>query len=120
MPGRAVRTTLAALVMLAPVAAAADVPQIPDVTGRVVDGAGILRPDTRERLTTELAAHERATGNQVAVLTVATLGGEPVENFANRVFARWKLGQKGKDNGVLVVVASGDHRARIEVGYGLE
>src|SRR4029453_16747559 len=54
------------------------------------------------------------------VLTIPTLDGESVEEFANRVFAAWKLGQKGKDNGVLVVVAPQDRKMRIEVGDGLE
>jgi uncharacterized protein len=71
-------------------------------------------------LTGALEAHERATADQIVVLTTPTLGGEPVESYANRVFHAWALGQKGKDNGVLVVVAPHDRKMRIEVGYGLE
>jgi uncharacterized protein len=93
---------------------------VPYLTGRVVDNAEILKPETRKRLTEVLRAHEQKTTNQVAVLTVRTLEGESVEEYAVRVFEQWKLGQKGKDNGVLVLVASGDRRMRIEVGYGLE
>ncbi len=98
-------------------ALAADVPYL---TGRVVDDAEILKPATRERVTAMAKAHEDKTTDQIVVLTIPTLGGESVEEFANRVFAAWKLGQKGRDNGVLVVVAPQDRRMRIEVGYGLE
>jgi uncharacterized protein len=101
----------------APRVVAVDVPYL---TGRVVDDAEILSPATRERLATDLAAHEKRTTNQVVVLTIPTLDGESVEDFAARVFEAWKLGQKSKDNGVLVIVAPQDRRMRIEVGYGLE
>ena len=67
-----------------------------------------------------LKAHEDKTSNQIAVLTLPTLDGESVEGYATRVFEAWKLGQKGKDNGVLVVVVPKDRKMRIEVGYGLE
>jgi uncharacterized protein len=98
-------------------ARAADVPFL---TGRVVDNAEILKPGTRETLADALKAHEQATGNQIAVLTLPTIDGESVEQFATRVFDNWKLGQKGKDNGVLVIVVPRDRKMRIEVGYGLE
>jgi uncharacterized protein len=98
-------------------AAAVDVPYL---TGRVTDNAEILGADARTRLDDLLRAHEQATGNQIAVLTVPTLDGESIEDFSTRVFGAWKLGQKGKDNGVLVVVVPRDRRMRIEVGYGLE
>ncbi len=93
---------------------------MPYLTGRVVDNAEILKPATRERIAALAKAHEDKTTDQIAVLTIPTLGGDSVEEFANRVFAAWKLGQKGKDNGVLVVVAPQDRKMRIEVGYGLE
>jgi len=93
---------------------------VPYLTGRVVDQAEILKPATHKRLAEVLRAHEQKTTNQVAVLTVRTLNGESVEEYAVRVFEQWKLGQKGKDNGVLVLVASEDRRMRVEVGYGLE
>lgn len=98
-------------------AAATDVPFL---SGRVVDDAEILAPETRERLAARLKAHEHKTTNQVAVLTVPTIAPESIEEYASRVFAAWKLGQRGKDNGVLVVVVPDDRRMRIEVGYGLE
>jgi uncharacterized protein len=93
---------------------------IPYLSGRVVDQAGVLSTQARERLAAMLQAHERATGNQIVVLTVPTLGGESVEDYAVRVFAEWKLGSRDKDNGVLIVVVPQDRRVRIEVGYGLE
>ena len=98
-------------------ASAADVPVL---TGRFVDTAGIIRPDTRARITAVLKAHEEATTNQIAVLTVPTIQPESIEEYAVKVFASWKLGQKGRDNGVLLVVVPQDRKLRIEVGYGLE
>lgn len=108
---------LAALLLIAVIAAAAEVPFL---TGRVTDNAGVLSDDTQRSLTALLKAHEDSTGNQIAVLTIPTLDGEGIEEYSLRVFEAWKLGKKGKDNGVLVVVAPNDRRMRIEVGYGLE
>ena len=110
---------LLALLALA-AAARAQGAEVPYLTGRVVDNAEILKPDTQRRIAAELQAHEKKTTNQIAVLTVPSLGGESVEEYAVRVFEQWKLGRKGKDNGVLVVVVPQDRRMRIEVGYGLE
>jgi len=93
---------------------------IPYLTGRVTDNAQILSAQARKSLTESLRAHEGRTTNQIAVLTVPTLAGEGIEEYAVRVFEAWKLGQKGKDNGVLIIVSPGDRRMRIEVGYGLE
>jgi len=93
---------------------------IPYLTGRVTDNAQILSPETRQSLTETLKEHEDRTTNQIAVLTVPTLDGENIEEYAVRVFDAWKLGQKGKDNGILIIVVPDDHRMRIEVGYGLE
>jgi uncharacterized protein len=98
-------------------ALAADVPYL---SGRVVDNAEILKAETKRNLTAQLKAHEQETTNQIAVLTVPSLEGESVESYAEQVFNAWKLGQKGKDNGVLVLVAPNERRMRIEVGYGLE
>jgi uncharacterized protein len=108
---------LFAVALLAQAALAIDVPYL---TGRVTDNAEILNAETRKALTEQLAAHERATTNQVAVLTVPTIGDASIEEYAVEVFNAWKLGRKGKDNGVLVVIAPNERRLRIEVGYGLE
>src|SRR4029450_10965724 len=107
----------ALLSLCAPSAHAVDVPYL---SGRVVDNAEILDPATRATVTEKLKAHEEKTGDQIAVLTVPSIGNDSIEEFATRVFESWKLGQKGKDNGVLVVVAPKDRKMRIEVGYGLE
>ena len=94
--------------------------EVPYLSGRVVDDAEILSPAARDRLGKTLKQHEDRTTDQIVVLTVPTIGGDSIEEYAGRVFAEWKLGRKGKDNGVLVVVAPKDRKMRIEVGYGLE
>lgn len=93
---------------------------LPFLTGRVVDDASIIGDEAQARLTATLKAHEDATTNQVVVLTVTTIGGQSIEEYAVKVFEAWKLGKKDIDNGVLVVVVPEDRKMRIEVGYGLE
>ncbi len=94
--------------------------EIPYLTGRVVDNAQILTDQTRRSLGETLKDHEAKTTNQVVVLTIPSLDGENIEDYSNRVFNEWKLGQKDKNNGILIVVVPGERRMRIEVGYGLE
>jgi len=106
-----------AWMLAASLAFAADVPYL---TGRVVDEAGILSPAAKEKISQISAAREAATGDQIAVLTMKSLDGESIEGFATKVFEAWKLGKKGQDNGVLVIVAPSERKMRIEVGYGLE
>jgi len=101
-------------------ALAAGAADVPFLSGRVVDNAEVLGGETKKRLTARLKAHEAETTQQIAVLTVPSLEGESVESYAEQVFNTWKLGQKGKDNGVLVLVAPNERRMRIEIGYGLE
>jgi len=110
-------TLLAAMLLTAATAAALNVPFL---SGRVTDNAEVLNDGTRRSITERLKAHEDRTGDQIAVLTVPSLEGESIEEYAVKVFESWKLGKKGKDNGVLVIVAPKDRRMRIEVGYGLE
>ena len=117
-PARRAAGSLAALLLAA--AAAASPTEVPFLAGRVNDTAGLLAAAARERIEGKLADLEAATGAQVAVLTVDTLAGEPIEAYAMRVAETWKLGQRDRDNGVLVVVAASDRKMRIEVGYGLE
>jgi uncharacterized protein len=93
---------------------------IPPLTGRVVDQANILLPETERMLGEVLRQHEEETSNQIAVLTIPSLDGESIESYSLRVANGWELGQTGSDNGVLVTVAVEDRRMRIEVGYGLE
>jgi len=93
---------------------------IPFLTGRVTDNAQILTGEAKKSIAESLKTHEAATGNQIAVLTLPTLDGQSIEEYAVAVFKAWKLGQKGKDNGILLIVVPDDRRLRIEVGYGLE
>ncbi|MGD1146757.1 MAG: TPM domain-containing protein [Thermoanaerobaculaceae bacterium] len=93
---------------------------VPYLTGRVNDTAGMLPIEVRERLQNRLAEFEKVSGAQVAVLTIASLEGEPVEEYALKVGQTWKLGRKGVDDGALLLVARDDRQMRIEVGYGLE
>lgn len=102
------------------VALAAGAADVPYLSGRIVDNAELLGAEAKRRLDARLRAHEAETGNQIVVLTVPSLAGESVEAYAEQVFNAWKLGQKGRDNGVLVLVAPSERRMRIEVGYGLE
>jgi uncharacterized protein len=111
---------LFAALLALPMAVGAQRAEVPYLTGYVVDSAEIMKADTRRQLAERLRTHEQKSTNQVAVLTVPTIHGESVEDYAVRVFEEWKLGRKGKDNGVLVVVVPQDRRMRIEVGYGLE
>ena len=107
----------AATLSLTTSAAALDVPPL---TGRIVDLAHVLPSSTVESLTAQLAAHETQSSNQVAVLIVPSLEGGSLEEFSHLVATTWKLGQKGTDNGVLLLVAMKERKVRIEVGYGLE
>lgn len=107
------------LLVLAMPAVAAE-PVLPALTGRVVDEAGVLAPEAKTRLGDALAAHERATGDQVVVATVPSLQGLTIEEFANRLFRAWGLGGAERDDGVLLLVAPSERKVRIEVGYGLE
>ncbi|HQY57205.1 MAG: TPM domain-containing protein [Nitrospira sp.] len=93
---------------------------VPPLSGRIVDQAHVLPPAVVERLTADLAAHEAKTSNQVAVLIIPSLEGEPLFDFSHRVATAWKLGRKGSDNGVLLLVSIKDRHIRLEVGYGLE
>ena len=114
---RAARLASAALLLAASTAAALEVPYL---GGRVNDLAGMLSDGFETRLASELAQLERDTGAQVVVLTVPSLEGDAIEDFAMRAAETWKLGHAGVDNGVLVVIARDERLVRIEVGYGLE
>ena len=100
-------------------ATAAD-PQFPTLTGRVVDAAGLLPTNTEAALSMALAAHEKATTNQVVVVTLPSLQGLTIEEFGYRLGRHWGIGQADKNNGVLLIVAPNERKVRIEVGYGLE
>ena len=95
-------------------------PEFPTLTGRVVDEVGALSPAASERLTAELAAHEKRTGQQVVVAVVKSLQGRAVEEYGYQLGRSWGIGQKGTNTGAILLVAPNDRKIRIEVGYGLE
>jgi uncharacterized protein len=95
-------------------------PNFPALTGRVVDQANVIPPAKRVDLDLKLAELEMKSGIQLVVATVSSLDGEEIEPYANALFRTWKLGEKDKNNGVLLLVAPKERRVRIEVGYGLE
>ena len=116
-----IQTFLSILLLLCPLISSPAVAlDVPPLTGRIVDRAHLLPADVATSLSAELAEHEQKTGNQIAVLTLPSLEGESLEEFSHRVATTWKLGRKGTDNGVLLLVVPGERRIRIEVGYGLE
>lgn len=92
----------------------------PKPTGRVNDFADIIDASTEAQLDRQLDALERQTSSEIAVATVSSLEGTTIEDYANRLFKEWGVGQAKQDNGVLVVVAPNERTMRIEVGYGLE
>jgi uncharacterized protein len=108
------------LLLLACRGAVAAEPVFPALSGRIVDEAGLLSAADRERLSSQLAAHERATGQQVVVVTLRSLQGYPIEDFGYRLGRAWGIGEKGKNTGALLIVAPSERAVRIEVGYGLE
>ncbi len=92
----------------------------PPLTGRVVDDAGILSADTRAELDSMSAQEEKQTGNQIVVVTLKSLQGDEIEDYGYQLGRKWGIGQKGKSNGALLIIAPAEHKMRIEVGYGLE
>lgn len=95
-------------------------PSFPPLTGRVVDDAGILSDDAKAQLESILAQEEKQTGDQVVVVTLKSLQGYAIEDYGYQLGRYWGIGRKGKDNGVLLIVAPAEKKLRIEVGYGLE
>ncbi|HSF15077.1 MAG TPA: TPM domain-containing protein [Vicinamibacteria bacterium] len=93
---------------------------LPALSGRVVDTANLLAASERSQLESRLEAIESETSVQIVIATIPSLEGEPIEDYAVRLFKQWRLGQAGQDNGVLVLVVPPERRVRIEVGYGLE
>ena len=90
----------------------------PQLTGRVVDDAHLLSAEQVQDLTSKSAALEASKGAQLVVATVPSLQGYPIEDYGYRLGRAWGIGQKGKDNGVILLVAPNEHKVRIEVGYG--
>ncbi|MEI9902419.1 MAG: TPM domain-containing protein [Hyphomicrobium sp.] len=103
-----------------PPSAAAAEPALPALTGRIVDEAGLLSPEARTAIEARLAALEQKSTDQLAVVTLRSLQGYPIEDYGYRLGRKWGIGQKEKDNGVLLIVAPSERKVRIEVGRGLE
>jgi uncharacterized protein len=118
--GRALFLALFAMVASALVALAAQAYVPPAIQDHVTDLAGKLTPSERNDLDTRLEEVNRTSGAEIAVLIVSTLGNDSIEDVAYGTFNTWKLGKKGADNGVLLVIAVAEHRVRIETGKGVE
>lgn len=92
----------------------------PALTGRVVDQANLLSPAEEAGLAARLEALERRTTDQLVIVTVPSLNGRTIEEFGLSLGRHWRIGRRGRDNGVLLIVAPSERKVRIEVGYGLE
>ena len=94
--------------------------EVPPLKGRVNDTASLLSAATQRQLEDVLTRLEETDSTQIVVLTIPSLGGEVLEEFSIKVVDQWKIGQKGLDNGAMLLIAKNDRKIRIEVGYGLE
>lgn len=94
--------------------------EVPKLQGYVNDYAGMISPPAKLKIEEALKAFDQSDSTQIVILTVPSLEGETVEEFATKVGEAWKIGKKGKDNGVLFIVSKQERKIRIEVGYGLE
>ncbi len=92
----------------------------PTLTGRVVDNANILSQSTKDNLQMILSSHEQKTTNQIVVATIKSLQGNSFEKYSLSLARHWGIGQKDKDNGVVLLIVPSEKKVRIEVGYGLE
>lgn len=120
---RAGLAALFAAALLLPAAVLADdagMPPFPELTGPVVDTAGLLSDTTRQNLEARLRAYDESSGNQLVVVTVQSLDGYPIEYWGYQLGRHWGIGDKDKNTGALLIVDVGEHKLRIEVGYGLE
>ena len=111
-------SVLLAVTALLPGLAAAQT--FPALTGPVVDGANVIPDDVEARITGKLTAIKAQSQRQLQVVTVASLDGYDITDYANRLFRNWQLGDKSRNDGVMLLVAPGERRMRIEVGYGME
>ncbi|MDO8644604.1 MAG: TPM domain-containing protein [bacterium] len=93
---------------------------LPSPQGTVNDFASVLNPSTIQHVEELSASLDASTGIELAVVTIPSLEGDSVEDYAVRLFENWKIGKKGKDNGLLLLIAPAEKKAHIEVGYGLE
>ncbi len=112
-------SSVLAVTLMLPAGAAVAL-EVPYLSGRVNDLADLISADTETRIVAGLEEFENRTGHQIAVLTIASLEGEALEEYSLRVAETWGLGRSEQDDGVLLLVARDDRKMRIEVGYGLE
>jgi uncharacterized protein len=117
---RSRRDLLLAVLLAVLFASSVSALEVPYLSGRVIDTAGLLSPAAVDQLGEQLRVLEEGTGAQVVVLTIPSLEGDSLEDFSLRVVETWKLGRADVDDGVLVLIARDDRKMRIEVGYGLE
>lgn len=115
---RALLVLLAACACL--IAPAYAAPNYPELSGRITDQAGLLSPQDKADLESTLAELEQTSTDQIAVVTVKSLDGYAIEDYGIGLARKWGIGQKGKDNGILLIVAPNDRKVRIEVGRRLE
>jgi uncharacterized protein len=111
------RTLFVCLLLVPSAALARDVPPL---RAHVNDTADMLSPAAEQQLEQKLQSYEEKSSHQFALLTIDTLDGDALEDFSIRVVEQWKLGKKGKDDGLLLLIVKNDRKLRIEVGYGLE
>jgi uncharacterized protein len=116
---RAAALSFMAALAFAGATAKAD-PTFPALTGRVVDNAHILPAETQAALTQKLATLEQANGDQLVVVTVPSLQDDDIADYGYRLGRAWGIGQKGKNNGALLIIAPNEKKVRVEAGYGLE
>ena len=112
---RAILLALAALFLATPAMAV----DFPPLSGRVVDRADLLTSSQEGVVTRELAALEQRTGDQVVIVTLSSIGSQPIAAYGRALFDHWGLGRHGHDNGVLILIVMYDNQVRIEVGSGL-
>ena len=100
--------------------AAQSLPPRPDPPRLVNDLAHLMQPAEADALERKLVAYNDSTSSQITVVTVPTLDGDDIADYAQKLYESWGIGRKGKNNGILILVAQQEHRARIQTGYGLE
>ncbi len=117
---RLLALALAGLMVAAATVSPAWAQTFPQLTGRVVDDAHLLQPAEISALDAKLAALETQSQRQVVVVTVPSLGGDDIDDYGYKLGRAWGIGNKQRNDGLLLIIAPNEHKMRIEVGYGLE
>ncbi len=115
-----IKKTFIICVLIIIIPAISHAAEYPQPIGFINDFANIIEPAAKAQLNNLATNFKKASGNEITVATVPTLDGLPIETYAVEMFEQWHIGEKGKDNGLLILLAPKEQRARIEVGYGLE